>query len=43
MELALVARHAQWSNDHENDTRTVASARRFAHSGIDLIVDDFFV
>ena len=43
MELALIVRHAQWSNDHENDTRTLAAARRFAHSGIDLIVDDFSV
>ena len=33
MELALLIRHAQWSNDHE-------SARRFAASAIDLIIDD---
>jgi len=39
-ELALVVRHAQWSNDHENDRRAIATARRFSHSGIDLIVDD---
>jgi hypothetical protein len=43
MELALLIRHAQWSIDHENDTRTAAAAHRFAHSGIDLVVDDFFV
>ena len=32
MELALLIKHAQWSNEH-------ASARRFASSAIDLIVD----
>jgi len=32
MELALLIKHAQWSNEHE-------SARRFANSNIDLIVD----
>ena len=32
MELALLIRHAQWSHD-------CAAARRFASSGIDLIVD----
>jgi len=41
MELALLIRHAQWSIDHENDTRTAAAAHRFAHSVIDLVVDDF--
>ena len=41
MELALLIRHAQWSN-HENDHRAIAAARRFAHSGIDYIVDDIF-
>jgi alkylation response protein AidB-like acyl-CoA dehydrogenase len=39
MELALLIRQAQWSQDHEQDTRSTASARRFAQSGIDLIVD----
>ncbi|HEY8226326.1 MAG TPA: acyl-CoA dehydrogenase family protein [Pyrinomonadaceae bacterium] len=39
MELALLIRHAQWSKDHENDERPIAAARRFAQSGIDLIVD----
>lgn len=39
MELALLIRHAQWSQDHENDERAIAAARRFAQSGIDLIVD----
>ncbi|MGH8526170.1 MAG: acyl-CoA dehydrogenase family protein, partial [Gammaproteobacteria bacterium] len=38
MELALLIRHAQWSQDHESDARaTVAAARRFAHSGVDLL------
>jgi hypothetical protein len=34
MELALLIRHAQWSQDE-----AIASARRFAFSGVDLIVD----
>ncbi|HYK21768.1 MAG TPA: acyl-CoA dehydrogenase family protein [Pyrinomonadaceae bacterium] len=37
VELALLIRHAQWSQDHEQDNRTTASADRFAYSGIDLI------
>lgn len=39
MELALLIRHAQWSEDHESDGRATAAARRFANSGIDLLVD----
>jgi len=39
MELSLLIRHAQWSQDHEHDGRATAAARRFAKSGIDLIVD----
>jgi hypothetical protein len=39
MELALLIRHAQWSQDHETDGRAKATARRFAQSGIDLIVE----
>jgi alkylation response protein AidB-like acyl-CoA dehydrogenase len=39
MELALLIRHAQWSQDHEADGRAIAAARRFANSGIDLLVD----
>jgi hypothetical protein len=39
MELALLIKHAQWSQDHEADGRSTAAARRFANSGIDLIVD----
>ncbi len=39
MELALLIKHAQWSQDHEADGRATAAARRFAKSGIDLLVD----
>ena len=39
MELALLIKHAQWSQDHEADGRATAAARRFAYSGIDLLVD----
>ncbi|MDQ5838313.1 MAG: acyl-CoA dehydrogenase family protein [Acidobacteriota bacterium] len=38
--LALLARQAQWSLDEERDTRALAAARRFALSGVDLIVDE---
>lgn len=37
IELALLIRHAQWSQDHERDNQTAAAARRFAQSGVDLI------
>jgi hypothetical protein len=40
MELALLIKHAQWSQDHEADGRATAAARRFANSGIDLLIDD---
>ena len=40
VELALLVKHAQWSQDRERDERPAASARRFAHSAIDL-VDDY--
>jgi len=36
-ELALLIRQAQWSEDHEQDKRSGASARRFAQAGVDLI------
>jgi acyl-CoA dehydrogenase len=39
MELALLIKHAQWSQDREADGRAIAAARRFANSGIDLLVD----
>jgi alkylation response protein AidB-like acyl-CoA dehydrogenase len=42
MELALLIRHAQWSQDQERDGHATAAARRFAQSGIDLIVDHSF-
>jgi hypothetical protein len=41
MELALLIKHAQWSQDHEHDGSSTASARRFAHCGIDLIWTGF--
>src|SRR5689334_7158440 len=37
IELALLVRHAQWSQDHEQDQQSIASAQRFARSGVDLI------
>ncbi|HKS09984.1 MAG TPA: acyl-CoA dehydrogenase family protein [Pyrinomonadaceae bacterium] len=36
-ELALLIRHAQWSEAIERDKRSTASARRFAQAGVDLI------
>ena len=41
MELALLIKHAQWSLDHECDGRSPINARRFAHSGVDLIGTGF--
>ncbi len=38
-ELALLARHAQWSLAHEQDRRHLAAARRFASHGVDLLAD----
>ena len=35
--LALMARHAQWSLDHESDARAALAAKRFRHEGIDFI------
>jgi len=37
--LALLARHAQWSLDEEQDARALAAARRFATHGINLLAD----
>jgi hypothetical protein len=37
--LALLARHAQWSLDHEQDVRSLAAARRFAAHGVNLLAD----
>jgi alkylation response protein AidB-like acyl-CoA dehydrogenase len=39
IELALLIRHAQWSQDNEQDQQTTNSARRLAQFGVDLIVD----
>jgi alkylation response protein AidB-like acyl-CoA dehydrogenase len=36
-ELALLLRHAQWSETIDKDKRPTASARRFAQTGVDLI------
>jgi len=37
IELALLVRHAQWSQEHEQDQQSTASAQRFARAGVDLI------
>jgi len=39
MELSLLLRHAQWSHDRDANARAMAAAKRFATSGIDLILD----
>jgi len=39
LELALLARHAQWCLDHGHGPRTAAAARRLAQSAIDLVGD----
>jgi acyl-CoA dehydrogenase len=39
VELALLVRHAQWSEDHETDGVAKATAQRFAQSGIDMVID----
>ena len=41
VELALLIRQAQWSKEKQSDDRSTASARRFAHSAIDLIWTGF--
>ena len=41
MELSLLLKHAQWSHDYERDGRSITAARRFAHSGVDLIWTGF--
>jgi acyl-CoA dehydrogenase len=38
-ELALLARHAQWSLEQERDERTLSAARRFAAHGISSLAD----
>ena len=37
--LALLIKHAQWSQAQERDTRAAAAASRFASSAIDLLTD----
>jgi alkylation response protein AidB-like acyl-CoA dehydrogenase len=39
IELALLIRQAQWSQDHEQDNQAAESARRFARARVDLIVE----
>ncbi|MBI3044037.1 MAG: acyl-CoA dehydrogenase family protein [Betaproteobacteria bacterium] len=39
MELALLARHAQWSLEQEKDQRARSAARRFAAHGVSLLAD----
>jgi len=39
MELALLARHAQWSLEEEKDPRALSAARRFAAHGVNLVAD----
>jgi alkylation response protein AidB-like acyl-CoA dehydrogenase len=43
IELALLCEHAQWCLDHGHGERSLAAARRFARSRIDLIEDDGFM
>jgi len=37
-ELALLIEHAQWLQIHQSDGRALAAARRFASSGIDMLI-----
>lgn len=37
--LALLAEHAQWVLEHENDARPLAAARQFQRQGINLLAD----
>jgi alkylation response protein AidB-like acyl-CoA dehydrogenase len=37
-ELALLCKHAQWSQENEGDVRATSAARRFGSSGIDLLI-----
>ncbi|HEU4978792.1 MAG TPA: acyl-CoA dehydrogenase family protein, partial [Solirubrobacteraceae bacterium] len=39
LELALLARHAQWCIAHGHGPRMAAAARRFAQSAVDLVGD----
>ncbi|MCX5745904.1 MAG: acyl-CoA dehydrogenase family protein [Proteobacteria bacterium] len=42
LELALLAGHAQWCQDHGHGGRTAAAARRFMANGVDSIDDHTF-
>ena len=42
LELALLARHAQWCLDKGQGPRTAAATRRFAQSAVDLVGDASF-
>jgi len=42
IELALLVEHAQWCLDHGHGERSLAAARRFARSRVDLIEDEDF-
>jgi alkylation response protein AidB-like acyl-CoA dehydrogenase len=39
VELALLARHAQWSLEEEKDPRALAAARRFSAHGVNLLME----
>ena len=39
LSLALLVEHAAWTKKTKGDTRATAAARRYARSGVDLIVD----
>jgi hypothetical protein len=38
--LALLTAQAQWSLDHEQNSRAKWAARRFAALGVDCVLDD---
>ncbi|MDX6695289.1 MAG: acyl-CoA dehydrogenase [Blastocatellia bacterium] len=38
LELSLLIKHAQWSQEQEADMRATAAARRFAATGVDLLI-----
>jgi acyl-CoA dehydrogenase len=39
LSAALLARHAQWSLDHERDRRALAAARRYAAHGFNMLAE----
>ncbi|HEX8140597.1 MAG TPA: acyl-CoA dehydrogenase family protein [Pyrinomonadaceae bacterium] len=40
MALALLVHHAQWSAEKERDMSAARAARRFAHTSLDLIIEE---